>query len=126
MDPSNISILQYNTHKSRNIVMVPLFKNDNILNINTTALQEPWKNTWDQTTYHLRKDAYYLVYFESDKTQVCFFVYKRIKQSSWAFTVHSPDIINLYIKFFEKQIHIYNIYTLINTEEISTSISTLE
>lgn len=53
-----LSILQYNTRKSRNIVMIPLFQNENILDIDIIALQEPWRNTRDQTTYHPRKDAF--------------------------------------------------------------------
>ncbi len=106
--------------------MVTLFQNNNILNIDIIALQEPWRNTRDQTTYHPRKNAFHLVYPESDKTRVCFFVNKRIEQSSWTFTVHSPDIISLHIKPPERQVHIYNIYNLVNAEEISTSISILE
>ncbi len=126
MDLSNLSILQYNTRKSRNIVMVPLFQNNNILNIDIIALQEPWRNTRDQTTYHPRKDAFHLVYPESDKTRVCFFVNKKIEQSIWTFTVHSPDVISLHIKLPERQVHIYNIYNPVNAKEISTSIPILE
>lgn len=51
---------------------------------------------------------------------------KKIKQSTWIYTVDSADIINLYIKLLDKQIHIHNIYTLVNIEEISTSISILK
>ncbi len=126
MDLSNLSILQYNTRESRNIVMVPLFQNNNILNINIIALQEPWRNTRDQTKYHARKDAFHLVYPESDKTRVCFFVNKGMEQSSWTFTVHSPDLISLHIKLPERQVHIYYIYNLVNAEKISTSVPILE
>lgn len=47
-----LNILQYNMRKSHNIVMITLFQNENILDIDIIALQEPWKNTWDQTTDH--------------------------------------------------------------------------
>lgn len=126
MDLSNLSILHYNTRKSCNIVIVPLFQNNNILKIGIIVLQESWRNIRDQTTYHPRKDAFYLVYPESDKTRICFFVNKRIEQSSWTFTVHSPDVISLHIKLSERQVHIYNIYNPINAEKISTSIPILE
>ncbi len=126
MNLSNLSILQYNTRKSCNIVMVLLFQNNNIFNINIIAFQKPSRNTRDQTIYHPRKDAFHLVYPESDKTRGCFFVNKRMEQSSWTFTVHSPDLISLHIKLLERQLHIYNIYNPINAEEISTSIPILD
>ncbi len=106
--------------------MVPLFQNNNILNIDIIALQEPWRNTRDQTKYHPCKNAFHLIYSENDKTRVYFFVNKRIEQSSWTFTVHSPDVISLHIKLPERLVHIYNIYNPGNTEEISPSIPILE
>lgn len=59
MDTFNI--LQYNMKKSRNIIMIPLFQNNNILDINVIALQKPWKNIQDQTTYHPYKNAFYFL-----------------------------------------------------------------
>ena len=126
MDLSTLSILQYNTRKSRNIVMVPLFQSENILNIDIIALQEPWRNTRDQTTYHPRKDAFHLIYPESNKARVCFFINKKIEQSSWTYTVHSPDVITLHFKLPDRHIHIHNIYNPVNAEEISASIPVLE
>ncbi len=73
-----LSILQYNTRKSRNIVMIPLFQNDNILDIDIITLQEPWRNTRDQTTYHPRKESFHLLYPKNNKARVCFFVNKKI------------------------------------------------
>lgn len=122
MDMSTLSILQHNTLKSRNIIMVPLFQNESILNIDIIALLEPWRNTRDQTTYHPRKDAFHLIYPESDKARVCFFINKRKEQSAWTYTVDLPDVISLHIKFPNRQVHIHNIYNLVNAEEISTSI----
>ena len=106
--------------------MVPLFQNESILNIDIIALQEPWRNTRDQTTYHPRKDAFHLIYPESDKARVCFFVNKRIEQSTWTYTVDSPDVISIHIKFLDRQVHIHNIYNPVNAKEISTSIPVLE
>lgn len=38
----------------------------------------------------------------------------------------SPDVISIHIKFLNKQVHIYNIYNLVNAKEIGTSIPVLE
>lgn len=37
-----------------------------------------------------------------------------------------PNVISLYIKLLNRQIHIHNIFNLINTKEIGTSILVLE
>ena len=126
MDMSTLSILQYNTRKSCNIVIVPLFQNESIPNIDIIALQEPWRNTRDQTIYYPQKDAFHLIYPESDKARVYFFVNKKIEQSTWIYTMNSPDVISLYIKFLDRQVHIHNICNLVNVEEISISIPVLE
>ena len=106
--------------------MVPLFQSENILNIDIIALQESWRNTRDQTTYYPRKYAFHLIYLESNKAQVCFFINKKIEQLSWTYTVHLPDVITLHIKLPDRHIHIHNIYNPVNVEEISTSIPVLE
>lgn len=42
------------------------------------------------------------------------------------YIVDSSDVISLHIKFLDKKIHIYNIYNLVNTKEISINILLLE
>ncbi len=106
--------------------MIPLFQNDNILDIDIIALQEPWRNTRDQTIYHLRKDAFHLIYPESDKARVCFLINKKIEQSTWTYTVDSADVISLHINLLDRQLHIHNVYNPVNTEEVSTSVPVLK
>lgn len=64
---STLSILQYNTRKSHNIIIVLLFQNKSLLNIDIIMLQEPRRNTQDQTIYYLQKNAFYLIYPKNDK-----------------------------------------------------------
>ena len=106
--------------------MISLFQNNNILDIDIIALQEPWRNTRDQTTYHLRKDAFHLIYPDSDKAKVCFFINKKIEQSTWTYTVNSADVISLHIKLLDRHLHIHNIYNPVNAEEVSMSIPILK
>lgn len=82
--------------------MVPLFQNNIILNIDSITLQELWRNTRNQIIYHSYKDDFHLVYSQTNKTQICFFLNKKIEQSSWTFKIDSPDIISLYIKLPER------------------------
>lgn len=106
--------------------MIPLFDNKNILDIDIIALQEPWRNIRDQTTYHPRKDVFHLVYPENDKARVCFFINKKIDQSTWTYTVHSADMISLHITLSGRELHIHNVYNPVNIEEVSTSIPLLK
>ena len=124
MDTS--SILQYNIRKSQSIVMIPLFQNDNILDIDIIALQEPWKNIRDQMFYHPQIDAFHLIYPEINKARVCSFINKKIKQSIWTYTVDSADVTSLHIKLLDRKLCIHNIYNLVNAEEVSTSIPILK
>lgn len=110
---NTLSILQYNTKKSRNIVMIPLFQNDNILDIDIIALQEPWRNTRDQTTHHPQKDSFHLLYLESNKARACFFINEKIDQSTWTYTTDGPDLISLHLKLPDKCIHIHKTSTSI-------------
>lgn len=51
-DKQSLTILQYHTRKSREVVMIPLFEDlENIFQIDIIALQEPWRNQRDLTTY---------------------------------------------------------------------------
>ena len=106
--------------------MIPLFQNDNILDIDIIALQEPWRNTRDQTTYHPRKESFHLLYPESNRARVCLFINKKIDQSTWTYTTDGPDIISLHLNLPDRCIHIHNLYNPVNAEEISTSIPILK
>ena len=62
--------------------MIPLFQNDNIFSIDIIAIQEPWRNTRDITTYHPQKDTFYLLYPETNKARICYFINKKIDQTT--------------------------------------------
>ena len=62
--------------------MIPLFQNDNILNIDIIAIQEPWKNTCDITTYHPQKNTFHLFHPKTNKARVCYFINKKIDQTT--------------------------------------------
>lgn len=126
MNTSILNIIKYNTRKSQNIVIVLLFENKSILIINIIALQKPWKNIQKQTIYHPQKAAFYLLYPKNDKAQVCFFINKKIKQAIRIYIIDLLNIISLYIKFPNRQVHIHDIYNLVNAQEISTNILVLE
>ncbi len=106
--------------------MIPLFQNNDILDIDIIARQEPWRNTRHHTRYHLQKNPFHLLYSENDKTRVCFFINKKIDQSTWTHTTDRPDIISLHLNLLDRCIHIHNTYNPVHVEEISTRILILK
>lgn len=75
---SSLSILQYNTRKSREKVIMPLFDDLRTLLLDVIAIQEPWRNSEFLTIYHPHKDQFHLAYLENDSTRVCFYISKQI------------------------------------------------
>lgn len=111
-DEQGLTILQYNTRKSREVVMIPLFEDlENILKVDIIALQEPWRNQRDLTAYHPLKQNFELIYLPSIETRVCFYVRKGIALSSWTYTHHSADYTTLHLfTTNHRKIHVHNIY----------------
>ncbi len=108
--PNQLSILQYNTRKSRT-VMVELFDNEKIYNIDIIAIQEPWRNINTNTSYHPLKDRFNLVYLYHNDTRVCFYINKRFPPDRWYPSYHSPDLCTLNVKSEnDRIIRIHNIY----------------
>ena len=120
-----LTILQYNTRKSRKEVMISLFENEHIKEVDIIALQEPWRNPWKNTTYHPLKSLFELVYEDGKNTRVCFYINKSIALASWSFTHHSPDVCSLHLRTFDgRTIHIHNVYnpchSNVEDEDLST------
>lgn len=108
--PNRLSILQYNTRKSRT-VMIELFGNEKIYDIDIIAIQEPWRNNNSVTSYHPLKDRFNIVYPYHNNTRICFYINKRISPDRWYPTYHSPDLCTLNIKSENNRIiRIHNIY----------------
>lgn len=68
-----LTILQYNMRKSWKEVMIPLFKNERIKEVDIIVLQEPWRNPWKHTTYHPLKNFFDLVYEDGKDTRISFY-----------------------------------------------------
>ena len=110
VDTTELRIIQYNCRKQKPI-MVELLNHNRIRDIDILAIQEPWQRSDINLTHNADKEAFHLIYPNSDSTRVCFFLNKRIALSSWYCTDHSPDLSTLHIKSIDHgTIHIHNIY----------------
>lgn len=79
--------------------MIPLFEDQRVQDVDILAIQEPWRNPAQATTYHPLKGIFELVFEDkSNNTRVCFFVNKRLALSEWSFTHNTPDLCTLHLK----------------------------
>ncbi len=117
----NLKILQYNVHKSKDIVKALLVRDPHIKSYDILAIQEPWRNNFTPTTHHPLKDIFRLYYPGLDnleeKARVCFFVNKRFKPEDVEVLFHSGDFMilttNLSLPesaYNQHNIHIHKFY----------------
>lgn len=67
----HLTILQYNARKSRRGVMMPLFEDQRVQNIDILAIKEPRRNPAQATTYHPLKRVFEFVFEDrSNNTRV--------------------------------------------------------
>ena len=110
-----LSILQYNTQKSKDGVLAPLLADCNIRNINIIAVQELWRNPHILSSYNPSSTPVYLAYMPHPDTRVSFHINKHLDPASWSVTHPSPDIAVLTIRVITPQqqprtVKVYNIY----------------
>lgn len=92
---NDLHILQYNTIKSKNLVMATLLRDPKIHEYDILALQEPWRNPIIPTTHNPISDTFHLCFPKDNKempARVCFFVNKRIDPNDWIYKDHSRDL----------------------------------
>ena len=92
--------------------MISLFEDQWVQDIDILAIQEPWRNPGQGTTYHPLKRFFELVFDDkSNNTRVCFFVNKKLALSEWSFTYNTSELCTLHLKIAElRKIHIHNVY----------------
>ena len=111
-DKQSLTILQYSTRKSQEVVMALLFEDlKNISKVDIITLHKPWRNQRNFITYHPLKQNFELIYLPSMETKVCFYMKKGIALLLWTYTHHSTDYTTLHLLTRNQQkIHVHNIY----------------
>ena len=117
-----LTILQYNVHTSKNLVMTSCLRNLVIKKFDILAIKKSWRNIYTKIIYHSLKDTFQLIYLDSKKinenvVRICFFVNKRISIVDLSYSFRSEDLITLQIKLIENvnvndehYIQIHNLY----------------
>jgi exonuclease III len=96
--------------------MATLLRDPKINNYDILAIQEPWKNPFNETTHHPAKDEFHLYYPTSEEegpSRVCFFVNRRLNHSNWSFKQSSKNLYSLILNTNEDpttHVTIHNVY----------------
>lgn len=93
------------------------------------AIQDPCRNPFTSATHHSAKDDCHLCYFaafEDEPARVCFFVNKRLDNTTWQFKSQTKDACSLHIqceapKQEQGQLHVHNIYLVKQRRAVSVS-----
>ena len=124
--PETLRILQYNVQKSKNKVMEPLFHNEIIRQYDVIAIQEPWKNVFQNTSMQAGNLGFQLIYPNSTQARACIYVNNRIDTNQWDAIEHSPDLVTLRLRTSSGTIHIHSVYSQPPGSYTSPASKTLE
>jgi hypothetical protein len=106
---NRLKILQYNVQKSKK-VMEPLLADPRTRTYDIIAIQEPWKNPFQNRTYCLSQSGFIPIY-DNPTCRSCFLVNKEVDSTAWIVEYPSPDLSVLHLRTEQSNIWIYNIYS---------------
>lgn len=97
--------------------MATLLRDERVMEYDILAIQEPWRNPFMSTKHHPAKDQFHLCYpaaVQDGPARVCFFVNKRLDNTSWQCESHTKDAFSLHIRYevegqTQEQLHVHNI-----------------
>jgi hypothetical protein len=111
-----LSILQYNVHKFKDLVMTSFLRDSTIKRFDIIAVQESWINVYANITHHSLKNNHFLFYSNSIEIKknlvwVCIFVIKRIFINDLKYVFRLKDVMIVQIRLHESHyLHLHNVY----------------
>jgi hypothetical protein len=106
--------------------MAEMFSLQETYDYDILALQEPFQNQYQATTYHPAKDRFHLFYFNSANTRTCVFVNKRIDPCTWNIKYINGDICILQLETPSlEHLWIYNVYNEPRAESVTRTLEIL-
>lgn len=108
-DQTELNLVQYNVNKSRVKVMIALFQEPAVQDIDILATQEPWRNPYNYQGYN-SQDTFYLCESGTQHTRVATYINKSIPQSQWSEVYRHNDLVTVMLQQGERQLYIHNIY----------------
>jgi hypothetical protein len=112
MNNTPLTIIQYNTHRSRDVVMADFLAKPAVVKADIIAVQEPWENPYSNTIYHPLKQTHELLFPSSLETgsraRVCIYISKNL--TGWTHYAHSEFCQEVRLQTGAGKICFFNIY----------------
>jgi hypothetical protein len=111
-----LSILQYNVHKLKNLMMTSFLRDSAIKNFDIIIIRKSWINIYANTTHHFLKNNHILIYSNSiemkkDLIRICMYVNKRIFSNDLKISFRSKNVMIAQIRLHEiHYLHVHNVY----------------
>lgn len=105
----SIRVLQYNVQKSKNGVMAPLLEGTHT-SYDIIAIQEPWLNSYNGSTYCPRSCQYNLIFPQAGRARTCILINKQIPTSKWR-SGQEPDYCWVRLELESGPVTIHNVYS---------------
>ncbi|KUM55456.1 hypothetical protein ACN42_g11818, partial [Penicillium freii] len=127
MNNTPFTIIQYNTHRSRDVVMADFLAKPEVSKADIIAVQEPWENPYNDMTYHPLKQTHELLYPPSaergGRTRVCIYISKKL--AGWTHYAHSEFCQEVRFQAGLGEICFFNIYNECGTTGTVELLNTL-
>ncbi len=111
-----LSILQYNVHKFKNIIMTSFLRDSAIKKFDIIAVQKSWINAYANITHYFLKNNHFLFYsnqieMKKNFIRMCTFVIKRIFIDDLKYLFRSKNVMIIQICLHENHyLHLHNVY----------------
>jgi hypothetical protein len=111
-----LSILQYNVHKFKNVVMTFFLRDSTIKKFDIIAIQKSWINVYANIIHHFLKNNHFLFYSNQIEIKknlicVCTFVIKRIFINDLKYLFRFENVMIVQIRLHEfHYLHLHNVY----------------
>lgn len=119
IEQNNLHILEYNIRREALTTMAPLLHDEKISQFDILAIEEPWYNPHNKSSYNPSDSSFYLAHRPEPDTRTCFYINKRLDLESWQVEDSGGDLCSIKLlikdKHLEsagqrKEIWIQNIY----------------
>jgi hypothetical protein len=124
--PRDLKLYHYNVHRSKDVVVAQLLRDQEVISADIIAIQEPLENPFKDDTNHPLKQTHELLYplagGTGERARVCLFISKAL--GGYTYLAHSRDCQEVRIKTEStEELRLINIY---NDQQRATALGLLQ
>ena len=99
-------------HKSKNVMMISMFRNVTLKEIHILTVQKLWQNLHMNVTHCSSSCSYWSVYSSDHQSRACLMISKKLSHSIWTVKHSQSDIASVTLQLNDITVHIHSMYVL--------------